>query len=290
MSARLLHAGAASAVLVLLGPPALRRRLVRRFGAPASRRGVEAPSDADVELVALPGPGGSTLRGLLLRAQDAAAAAVVVHGWGSSAADMLPVGRLLQDEGVDVLVLDARGHGRSDDTPLTSMPHIAEDVAAAVRWWRATDRTDKRLLLVGHSVGAGACLLVARDAGGVDGLVLISSMSHPREVMRRLLAGAGAPRVLVRPALRLVEQAIGRPFDAFAPLHTLPLLAVPVLIVHGGRDATIPVADAHALAAVARDAELVVVPSAGHSDLQPVPAVREAVRRLIARATAVPRD
>lgn len=267
----------------LLGLRLLRRLLVRRFGLPAVRRGTTPPSAPDVETVDLPGPAGRTLRGLVLRAERATGTALAVHGWGGSAADLLPVGRLLQDEGLDVLLLDARGHGRSDDTPLTSMPHFAEDVAAAVRWWRTADLSPDRLLLVGHSVGAGACALVARDEADVAGLVLIASMAHPREAMRRLLTGAGAPRVTTAPALRLVEGLIGHRFDAFAPRRVLPLLDIPVLLVHGERDATIPVADALALAAAARDVELVVVPDAGHSDLDAVPAVAVALRRLLAR-------
>jgi len=273
-------------MLSLVGLAVLRRQLVRRFGVPALRRGATAPSDPDVELVALPGPDGSTLRGLVLRASGASGTALVIHGWDGSAADLLPVGRLLQDEGLDVLLLDARRHGGSDDIAVTSMPHIAQDLAAAVRWCRRADLRADRLLLVGHSVGAGACLLVARGVPGVDGVVLIASMAHPREVMRRLLVSAGAPRVATPLALRVVEHLIGHRFDAFAPVHVLPLLDIPVLIVQGERDATIPVIDAQALAAVARDVELVIVPGAGHSALSAVPAVRTAVRDLLARASS----
>lgn len=166
--------------------------------------------------------------------------------------DLMPLGRLPQEQGLDVLLLDARGHGRSDDTRLTSMPHIAQDLTAAVRWWRTSDPRRDRLILAGHSVGTGACLLVARDLPDADGVVLFASMAHPRTVMRRLLADAGAPRVLIRPALRLVEQLIGHRFDAFAPMVVLPLLELPVLIVHGEQDTPVPGAEAHALASVAR--------------------------------------
>ncbi len=286
-------ASVAAAGIALLSLGLLRRLLISRFGTPSLRRGAIALTDPGVESVSLPGPQTSTLRGLVLRAEPGTGTAIVVHGWGGSATDLLPVGRLLQEQGLDVLLLDARGHGRSDDTRLTSMPHIAEDVAAAVRWWRTTDLTSDRLLLVGHSVGAGACLLVARDLPAVDGLVLISCMAHPREVMRRLLVNAGAPRVLTQPVLRMVEQLIGRRFDAFAPIRVLPLIDSPVLIVHGERDSTIPVEDAHALAAVARDAEVVIVSRAGHSEIEATPAVATALadllsRRIIAAASRGP--
>lgn len=282
MNARRTRTGAAVA-LAVLGLRALREQVVQRFGAPEVRRGTTAPADPDVELVALPGPGDATLRGLVLRASSPSGSAVVVHGWGGSAGDLLPVGRLLQEQGLDVLLLDARGHGRSDGTRLTSMPHIAQDLAAAVRWWRTSDLQCGRLILVGHSVGAGSCLLVARELPDVDGVILFASMADPRAVMRGVLGDAGAPRLLIRPALRLVEQLIGHRFAAFAPIGVLPLLDLPVLIVHGEHDATIPVAEAHALAAVAQDAELVIVPGAGHSDLRAIPAISAAVADLLTR-------
>jgi len=270
-------------VVVVAGVSGARRLAVRRFGAPAQRRGTTLPTDKDVTAVTLPGPAGSTLRGLVLRARECAGTAIVVHGWGGSALDLLPIGRVLQDEGLDVVLVDARGHGRSDDVELTSMPHFADDVGAAVRWWRGTDLSHSFLLLVGHSVGAGACLLTARDEPDVSGVVLLASMAQPRQVMRKLLADATVPHWLALPALRMVEHLIGHRFATFAPLRVLSGLDVPVLIVHGERDATIAVTDARALAAVARDAELVVVPGAGHSDLDAVPPVRTALRRLLDR-------
>lgn len=279
---RLTPVGAAL-LLPVLARAVLRDLVVRRFGVPPARRGTVLPPDADVEPVTLPGPDGAALRGLVLRAEAACGSAVVVHGWGGSALDLLPIGRLLHEQGWDVLLLDARGHGRSDGTRLTSMPHIAEDLAAAVEWRRAASLHRGRLVLVGHSVGAGACLLVARDHPEVDGVILLASMADPRRVMRALLVDAGAPRVLVRPALRLVERLIGHRFAAFAPVAVLPLLDLPVLLVHGDRDATIPVSDAHALAAVAQDAELVVVPGAGHSDVAITSSVSTAVSDLLTR-------
>ncbi len=278
-----LAASGLGSVLVVAGVWGVRRLAVRRFGAPAQRRGTTPPTDGDVMAVMVPGPAGSTLRGLVLRAQECAGTAIVVHGWGGSALDLLPIGRVLQDEGLDVVLLDARGHGRSDSVELTSMPHFADDVRAAVRWWRGTDLSRSSLLLVGHSVGAGACLLAARDEPDVSGVVLLACMAQPQQVMRRLLADANVPRWLALPALRMVEHLIGHRFASFAPLHVVSGLEVPVLIVHGERDTTISVTDARALAAVARDAELVLVPGAGHSDLDAVPQVRTALRRLLDR-------
>lgn len=261
-----------------------RRALVRQYGAPAQRRGTELPAADAIGAVELPGPGGATLRALLLRSPGAIGTAIVLHGWGGSALDMLPVGELLREELLDAVLLDARAHGRSDDVTLTSMPAFADDLSAAISWWRtASGLAGGRLVLVGHSVGAGACLLVARDEPAVDAVVMLASMADPRRVMQRLLVGAGLPSGLTALPLRLVEHLVGRRFTSFAPLEVIQALDLPLVIVHGQEDATVPVEDARQLARAAPHAELVVVPGAGHSDTAVVSALRAPLRRLLER-------
>lgn len=260
-----------------------RAHFVRRYGLPPERRGTSLPSDRAVEAIELPGPDGSTLRGLVLSAPGAEGTAVALHGWGSSALDLLPLGRDLHRQGLNVLLVDAGGHGRSDAVTFTSMPRFAEDLQAALIWVRADPQLGTgRLVLVGHSVGAGACLLAARDAAPVDGLVLLASMADPRTVMRRMLQSAHVPAALVPVALRVVEHVIGRRFRDFAPCRVIADLDVPVLIVHGDADQTVPVSEAHLLAAAAQHAELIVVPGAGHNELGALQVVSQGVRRMLA--------
>ena len=275
----------------------LHRHVRARYGKPAVRRGTDWPAGLVATDVSLPGPGGSTLRGWFCRPEENAArseesavrpaGAVVVHGWGGSAADLVPIARPLLDVGVHTLLLDARCHGRSDDAEFTSMPRFAEDVAAGVRWLRDQPHLDpERILLVGHSVGAGACLLVARDDPRIAAVVSLSSMADPREMMTRLLTGSHLPKPFIRLALRLVEHLIGLRFSEFAPLTTLPTLAVPVLLVHGEHDVVVPVADARRLASAAPDATLLVVPGAGHAHLDDATLVSDALREFALHTVA----
>jgi pimeloyl-ACP methyl ester carboxylesterase len=44
-------------------------------------------------------------------------------------------------------------------------------------------------------------------------------------------------------------------------------LTVPLLVVHGERDASCPIEDAHAFASAAAQGTLVAIPDAGHNDL-----------------------
>lgn len=266
------------------------RHVRGRFGRPWARRGTAALCGVPGALdVGVPGPGNARLRGWFLTgeaADEQGPAALVMHGCGGSALDMAPLAAPMREAGLRTLLLDARAHGRSDDSAITSMPHFAEDVAAGVRWLRAHPLVDPaRIVLVGHSVGAGACLLAAHRDPDVAGVVSLSCMAEPQAVVTRLLSDAKLPRALHRPVLRYVEHAIGMRFATFAPLATLPLLTMPVLLLHGGLDQVVPVDDAHRLAAVAPAACLRVLPDVGHADIDGVAAVSDTVREFVARAT-----
>ena len=243
----------------------------RRYGRPPRRPPVDlppAPGAVDVELMA---KSGGALRGWFLAAPGTDArrpAALVMHGWGGSAADMAPLAEPLLAAGMHVLLLDARCHGRSDDDDFVSMPRFAEDVDSGLTWLRQRGNVDpSRLVLVGHSVGAGACLLVASRDKAVAAVVSIASMAHPEVFMARTL-GKRLPRPLTTLALRYVERTIGHRFETFAPVSTIGRGQAPVLLVHGDRDTTVPVADAYELHAQAPDrTRLLIVEGADHRSI-----------------------
>lgn len=54
---------------------------------------------------------------------------VVVHGWGANMEMMLPLAQPFHQAGMNVLLYDARNHGRSDGDSFSSLPHFAEDHA-----------------------------------------------------------------------------------------------------------------------------------------------------------------
>jgi len=190
-----------------------------------------------------------------------APAVLVMHGWGSNAAEMWPVVQPLHEAGCAVLLIDARCHGLSDGEAYTSMPRFAEDIAAGLRWLRAQPGIDgERIALLGHSVGAGAALLHAARHGDVRAVLSLSAFAHPREVMRRFMAARRLPYpVLGWYVLRHVQRVIGARFDDIAPSRTLTRVRCPVLLVHGREDRTVPFADAQRLQACSPRATLLAV-------------------------------
>lgn len=257
------------------------------------------PEDLDLQAhdVELPTIDGARLRGWFLPADGADdggahPVVVVMHGWASAAEDLLPTASAVLGAGLSMLFLDARGHGRSDAAEFMSMPRFAEDVEAAVAWLRERPDVDAaRIALVGHSVGAGAALLVASRDHLIAAVVSIASMAHPRETIGRSFRRYHVPQTLARAALRTIERTIGYRFDDFAPLHTIARIGAPVLVLHGLDDHTVPPDDAVRLAEAAPAATLRLVPGADHRSLDGfLPVLPEIVAHLHDALTQTPVD
>jgi len=191
-----------------------------------------------------------------------------MHGWGANAAMMWPVVPPLHESGFAVLLIDARCHGHSDREAFTSMPRFAEDIAAGLAWLKNQPDIDSdNLALLGHSVGAAACLLHASRHHDVRAVVSLSAFAHPREVMRGFMAEKRVPYPVVGwYVMRHVQQVIGARFDDIAPLNTIAGAQCPVLVVHGRQDAVVPAGDAVRL--VARSGRARLLQLEGDHDLR----------------------
>ncbi|HIE55115.1 MAG TPA: alpha/beta fold hydrolase, partial [Chromatiaceae bacterium] len=176
-----------------------------------------------------------------------ASAVAILHGWGGCSAHMLPFAALLQKAGHAVLLLDARNHGRSDDDKFSSMPRFAEDLEQGLDWLRQQPEVE-RIHLLGHSVGAAACLLLASRREDVASVVSIASFAHPEALMRRQMAAHHVPyRPVGWLVLKYIEHLIGYRFDDIAPCNTIRRIRCPVLLVHGEEDEFVPVEDAQTI-------------------------------------------
>lgn len=207
---------------------------------------------------------GRSLFGWFIPAGEGAPALAIIHGWGGNAELMLPLAAPLHRAGYALLFFDARCHGRSDDDSFASLPRFAEDLGAAVDWLRGRPEVaPERVGVIGHSVGAGAALLLASRRHDLAAVISLAAFAHPAAMMRRWLAAKGVPYWPVGAyILWYVQRVIGHRFDDIAPCHTIARVSCPVLIAHGCDDAVVPVAEAeqiHASRGAAR-AQLLLMP------------------------------
>lgn len=178
--------------------------------------------------------------------------------------------------GVDLVIVDHRGYGRSEGTP--SAATFDSDGLAAFDFVAASLGVPaSRIVVHGQSLGSFVAGHVAanRPAGGV---VLESSATTTEEwadANRR-----GVARLLVR--LEIAEALRGR-----GNLSNMPRIEEPLLLLVGERDRTTPprlsraLYDASPLPAGSKT--LLVVPRAGHDDVMLRPEAAAAYRAFLAR-------
>jgi protein-S-isoprenylcysteine O-methyltransferase Ste14/pimeloyl-ACP methyl ester carboxylesterase len=212
---------------------------------------------------------------------------VLVHGWSTNAADMLPMARLLHRSGFATLLYDARGHGASgDDGPITILK-LAEDVLACIDYLDTRSDVDlARLGVLGRSIGGGATILAAAREPRIRALVSCSAFADPqvltRATMRRLHIPLWPFASLVR---RFIERWLGTTMADVAPANRIGSLNIPLLLVHGESDRFIPATNLEILKGRARAdrIEILRIRNRGHSDITRDPASGEKITTFFTR-------
>ena len=243
--------------------------LLKRHMAPPQREQPHTPGEMGLPEVpiTLQSATGTDLHAWFIPAGGKAPAVVVLHGWGANASLMLPLAPHLHRAGVHTLFLDARNHGRSEHDEFVSMPRFAEDLDVAVDWLSAHHDVTS-VGVIGHSVGAGAALLVGSRRTDLGAIVSVSAFAHPAEIMATSPPMNRMPSRVRAGVLRTMERTIGARFDDIAPRSTVSRVKAPLMLVHGDADEVVPIADLYDLADRAREARTLVVPGANHASLE----------------------
>jgi uncharacterized protein len=201
--------------------------------------------------VAIETADGERLHGWWVRGGEPAVAHVLyLHGNGGNIGDRAPHLDLLAAAGLDVLIFDNRGYGRSSGRP--SEEGTYRDAAAALATLLAQPGVEPaRVIYVGESLGGAVALHLAIRSPPA-GLVLQSTFTSVRDMAR--LHYPIVPRRLVP--------------DAYPSLRLVPEVRCRLLCLHGDRDELVPLMYGEALYEAARcDKELVVLPGVGHNDV-----------------------
>jgi alpha-beta hydrolase superfamily lysophospholipase len=292
----LIAAGVAIAAPVVVGYRfALEYR--RRAGFPARRPVLETPATYDLPFEALQVPSASgPLPAWFVPARGAgpAPAVVLVHGWESNRARMLPHARFLHAAGFATLMFDVRGHGENppETLPISAVEFGADAAAAVELVARRHDVTSVGVL--GHSMGAIGAAIAAAGDPRVAALVTVSAPSDPRNLTRRTfqLAGLRLPGAVAHPLAALTTRVYLHPRrhapSAASASAAIARYAGPVLLIHGALDEIVAAGDAHRLARAARrvpgrEVEIMIMPDGRHRWLFEDPAYRSRIAAFLAR-------
>jgi alpha-beta hydrolase superfamily lysophospholipase len=165
---------------------------------------------------------GARLYGWYLRAKNPIASTVYCHGNTGNLTNSAHVMPHLLDSGMNVLLFDYRGFGRSEG--FATLRGVIADVLAVARFHDTIRPRNVPSVLYGYSLG-GAIAAQAVHRHHFDGLILQSTFTSLPDVAR-----VEFPRV----PLHLLS---GRVFDT---KHAIERLRIPLLVIHGTSDETCP--------------------------------------------------
>lgn len=232
---------------------------------------------------------GTPLVGKLYRGRAGAPLILFFHGYRSTAERDGSGGfQLCREKGWHVLMADQRAHGESGGRTITFGVREREDCLAWAREMAGRMEPGTPIFLWGISMGAATVLMAAELdlPESVKGIAADCGYDTPEGILKETLRRRHWP---VGPLYRLTDLG-ARLFGGFSPREASALEAVrharvPILLVHGEADPTVPCEMARAIqAACASPVTLVTVPRAGHgvSWYVDLPAYREALERFVA--------
>lgn len=182
-------------------------------------------------------PGGARLHALYLPATGTPRGALLfLHGNAENLSSHVHAVTWLPAQGYHVLALDYRGYGRSEGH--ASVDGIHEDARLALRWLQSHSGT-LPLFVYGQSLGGTVALnLVARgdtdSRRRIAAVIADSAFSSYRGIAREKLDSWWLTWPLQAPLSWLVS-------DAWSPLAVVDRISpIPLLLIHGERDAVVP--------------------------------------------------
>lgn len=256
------------------------------------------------ETIEVPGPAGPLRGTLVHPGRAGAPAVLIIPGSGPTDRDgNNPLGvhgapyhllaRGLAAEGIGSLRTDKRGLFASAGAVAAADAVTMADYVADTRRWIAAMRHRlgiPAVWLLGHSEGGLVALAAAQRSRGIRGLVLVGVPGRSlgavlrtqlrRNPANRPLLGRALPAIaaleagcrvdtrrmpaVLRRLFRPSVQRFLRSAMSYDPATLLGRVREPVLILQGGRDLQVGVADAQALAAADPAARLVLLPRVNH--------------------------
>ena len=173
------------------------------------------------------------------------------HGNAGNITGRAAHAQTLADLGLSVFLFDYRGYGRSDGRP--SEQGLNRDAEAAYRYLVADRQVDpRRIILLGRSLGSAPASWLASKVEHA-GLVLVSPFPSARAMVRWMFAGLP------------VDWLMRTRLDVSSNLQHRRR---PLLVIHGERDAIVPLFMGRAVFEHALPhKEFLALPDAGHNDI-----------------------
>ena len=179
------------------------------------------------------------------------------HGNGEIVADYDDLAPIYNNLGINFLIVDYRGYGRSTGVPsVSAMMSDCHTIMEFVTQWLSDHEFTGPFVVMGRSLGSASALeLAATYQDKIDGIIIESGFAYLLPLLQ--LMG-----INVR-LLGISEE------DGCRNLEKIRLFEKPVLIIHAEYDHIIPFSDGQALfdASITSDKTFIKIDGANHNDI-----------------------
>lgn len=267
---RAVRLGAVALLIGTIGFAAVSAFFADRFTTPA-RRPLGSPPERFLsahEPVRFPARDGVMLAGWYAPRANTTKAVVLLHGYGTTRAQMLARARFFHDEGYAALLYDARGHGESGDALVSFGLFETRDLLGALDWLRGRGLTE--FSCVGASQGGATIALASAELRDVRWVILESVYPTLLDAVdRRFRRTFMLPGWLAGAAMiPMAEWRLGVKAETVSPRDAITALSCPVLVMTGELDThTLPGGAREVFDRAREPKTWWLVPSAAHIDL-----------------------
>ncbi len=217
----------------------------------------------DVQEVWIEVPG-ARLNALHLQLPNPAGVVFFLHGNAGNLESWFVNAEFYRRANIDLFMIDYRGYGKSSGR-IQSQAELEADVRAA--WATLAPRyAGKKRVIFGRSLGTALAATLAAELQP-ELTVLVSPYSSMAALAREHYAWV--PQAVLRYPLR-TDAALAR-------------VKSPVLLAHGGLDTLIAPRHSEVLRAAAPQAQLLLVPQAGHNDIHQFDSYLDTLRGALTR-------
>ncbi|MDQ0428542.1 fermentation-respiration switch protein FrsA (DUF1100 family) [Planomicrobium stackebrandtii] len=209
------------------------------------------------------------LEGDFLENEDSGGKAVILaHGFRGNSEDMKNFVQFYYDQGFDVLIPDARGHGESEGDYIGFGWHDRLDIK---QWTQLLidEENSSDIFLHGVSMGAASVLMTSGEElpAAVKGIIADSAYTSAADILSYQLESIyNLPAFPLIPITSgITELRAGFTFNEASALEQAARNALPLFIIHGEADELVPTSMAEELyEAAGGDKMFWTVPDAGH--------------------------
>ena len=196
-------------------------------------------------------------------------AVILAHGFRNTGEDMGKYAKFYYDQGFDVLLPDARGHGDSEGDYIGYGWHERLDYKDWIKYL-IQQHDAEQIILQGNSMGAATVLMTSGEQlpKQVKGIIADSSYSTvKKELAHQLKSIYGLPAFPLLDVTSVIAKIrAGYTLQEASAVDQVRKTKVPLLLIHGDADDLVPTEMATELYdAASGDNELWIVPDAGHT-------------------------